>query len=442
MTHHPSDPPHLPRVRIEPALDRWRPTSQVIATGHQAWLWHPGILAKDIAGRVAADRIGGSLLHLVVDQDAHEALHLALPVREGDALSRQVIRLGPQRVDVPTGWQPAANAAAVVDRLRELRREDLGALIEAWEEESAKPQAASLGRQLGRVLASLMRPWTGELELWHTSDMLRERAFAEVVAALRDDPLRSGRIYNRAVAEHRAAGITPLMIGRELVEVPLWALAWEQPRRRVFVDVADRQHRFVFEDGTPVDAEAFDLAPRALLLTAMMRSRWCGLFIHGTGGYLYDRITEQWWRQWRGEPLAPMALATADLHLSFDAPVANAAEHRRAVWYRHHAPHNIDRILGAPDPRKTDLLAHMDDDRDRRRRRASFDAIHRINAELAREHPEVPEQAAARLRTAEVGLANAAIAARRDWCFALYSHDHLDALRGALAADAASLCRT
>jgi hypothetical protein len=425
------------RVRLEPPIGQWAPRSPVIGTGHQAWLWHPGILAKDLAGRVVADRRGGTLLHLVVDHDAHEALQLALPVRAGDALRREVVRLGQHRADVPTGWQPAVDSSAVAQRLVDLDRDDVRPLADAWRE--AGP-AASLGRQIGRVLAILMRPWAGELELWHTSDMIRESAFAEVVGALRDDPLRAARSYNRAVGTEPGAGVAPLMVGRELVEVPLWAVAWNRPRQRVFVDVADRAHRFALADGVPIDPAAFDLAPRALLLTAMMRSRWCGLFIHGTGGYTYDRITDRWWQAWRGELLAPMALATADLHLPFEAPMADVAAYRRAVWYRHHAPHNVDRLLGEPDARKAALLAHMDADRDRDRRRAAFQAIHRINAELVRQHPAVLEQADARLRNARVGLANAALAARRDWCFALYRDDTLAALRDAIAS--ADLCRT
>jgi hypothetical protein len=100
-------------------------------------------------------------------------------------------------------------------------------------------------------------------------------------------------------------------------------------------------------------------------------------------------------------------------------------------------PHNIDRCLGlssGPAQRKAALLATMDDDRDKRRRRAAFDEPHRINAALVAAHPQLLVDAQRQLHDAGVGLVNRRIAQRRDWCFALYRPAQIDELRNALRA--------
>src|SRR5690606_13521018 len=100
-------------------------------------------------------------------------------------------------------------------------------------------------------------------------------------------------------------------------------------------------------------------------------------------------------------------------------------------WLAHHLPHNVDRVLnldGDVVERKRALLAHMDDDRDKNRRRDAFASLHAINAELARQHAPALERARLQVERARVGLANEATLAKRDWCFALYPEAALRAL--------------
>ena len=59
-------------------------------------------------------------------------------------------------------------------------------------------------------------------------------------------------------------------------------------------------------DAVRVDAAPAEeaLAPRAFLMTAIARLACCDLFIHGTGGERYERVTEAWVARWLGLPLA------------------------------------------------------------------------------------------------------------------------------------------
>ncbi|MEX0887719.1 MAG: hypothetical protein WD009_14910 [Phycisphaeraceae bacterium] len=425
----------------------------IIGTGHQAWLWHPGILAKDLAMVAAAERYGAEALHLVVDQDAHEAVTLTLPRQAGDRLDAVALRLAHStHAEVPTGFQPPVDAERVLDQLRAAGdAPGLAALAAAF---SDGPAARTLAEQLTAVLLRLMRPYTGPVPVLFTSDLPRLAGYRELVAAMLRDARRCVQAYNEAVAAVPEAGLTPLAVEPDRVELPLWAAGWQRPRRRVFADLADSTPIFTDEQGEPLapppdanadnrNSESTALLPRALLLTAFMRSRCCDLFIHGTGGGLYDRATDRWWQTWRHEALAPAVVVSADVHLPpFDVPLATVQDVARARWRMHHAPYNVDRLLGLDGPlaqeKRRVLATTLARPAVRRagrqpglreHRQLAFRHLRRINAYLASRHPGPIDDARAELDRARLGLHNATVARRRDWPFAVYPPAALEALR-------------
>ncbi len=416
----------------------------IIATGHQAWLWHCGILAKDLAMAAACRRHDAAGLHLVVDQDAHDALSLTLPHIEGDRLSARTVRLAPTHPDVPTGLQAPADPAAITARLDALDEPGLARLREAIAD---LPATRTLAEQVTALLARLMRPPLGELPVLFVSDLPRLETYRQLLAAMLHDARAAAAAYNRAVAAVPEAGLTPLRLEPDRVELPLWLATWNQPRRRVFADLADTTPLFTDDAGQPIDPPADppaptgrdqSLLPRALLLTAFMRSHVSATFIHGTGGGLYDRATDHWWRAWRGQPLAPAVVATADVHLPLpELPIADADALARARWLVHHAPYNVDRLLGLDDALTREkrrvlgsvLAPHARARTSPRQRRLAFAHLHLINARLASAHSQVIARARAELDRARLGLSNAATARRRDWPFFLYSDETLAALR-------------
>ena len=439
------------RVRLDPPIADWpKPRDdRPIITGHQQMLFHPGILAKYLAALVGTEAHSTSnsrratharYEQVVVDQDVYDPLALDLPGREGDRLTVRRHELARVMPEVPPACQPPAKVTDIFATLDAIDwPADAAVSRDAMKSayETTDQTADTLARQAWLVNDGLLREvGVGSPQAGLASELLRDDRHAWVIEALRDDAQRCALLYNRAVQAFADAGITPLRVEPYLVEVPLWALRWRRPRQRVFVDLADRTPLFVTEDGEPIVAEGTIFAPRALLMTALLRNpNEAAMFIHGTGGWAYDRITEQWWRDWQGVELTPMALATADVYLDFDAPLAERRDLRKAVWYRHHVKDNVDRYA-ATDPalaaRKRTLLAHMDDDRDRRRRRAAFDEVHRINDQLCAAHPGVIAEAEAALARTEAGVENRRIASRRDWFFGLYPQAKLDDLKAAI----------
>lgn len=404
---------------------RLRGDRPILATGHQAFFWHPGILAKDIAVTVAAEAHDGDRLHVVVDQDVHDVSGLDVPHVVDERIVVERVRLGSQRVEVPTGSHPPVTFDTSHPHLPAVLTQAVAGL----------PACRSLAEQVTVALARLREPYAPAMPVVFASQLPQLPVFAACVERMLADASACVLAYNRAAAAHPKAGIAALQWTRERIELPLWQLQPDGPRRRVFADLADSTPLLVNDDDAPVN-DRRTLAPRALLLTAQMRSALCDLFVHGLGGGTYDHVMEQWWHDWHGGPLAPMAVATADVHLAFDAPVADRAALDRAVWYAHHLPHNVGRALGADADgarqRKDALLASMRATRDRRRRRAAFDELHRINDELAAAHPDLLAAADAQLARARIAIANAAAARRRDWSIALYPAEALAALGDAV----------
>lgn len=427
----------------------WRTDRPVIATGHQAWLWHPGILAKHIATRIAADRAGASALNVVVDYDPVEAAAISLPVRRGDRLEIVTRSISGINTEIWPGYHDPIDGRAAAAILRAMAKESDGELLvdveptaKAWEEATGQ----TFAEQISSVLSRLARPWAGEIPLVMASKLPGSPEGGSLVRRMIDDARRCVTAYNRAVALHPRAGIRPLFEGVDEVELPFWTQTRGR-RGRLYVDLGDSNRPVAFSDDPEADLAWRNgtpacIVPRALSLTAILRSAFCDLFIHGKGGGVYDRITEDWWRAWGGSELAPMAVASADVRLAFDVPVSDRAALNLAVWHAHHLPHNVDRAPNVSlDPvlvaRKRAAL-HVLNRRDHGRqgrdaRAAAFVELHRINDELAARHAELITDAREHVGHTRVGVVNAAVAAKRDWFFGLYPATSLDQLAALMA---------
>ncbi len=483
----------------------------LLATGHQAGLWHPGILAKFLAldiwgdalkkmargsgensgghsggenrttvvGRTAektekkaGGKVGGGegVFWVVADQDANAAWTFEVPVVRGDELTTRRVDLAKgagvavgnmwrgAKTGVATSRQKAVRADVLLAGLETLRassdvgksvveggdagfgnEEQLDLLadaIKAMPDESVLENQAA---QLAWVLDYLMRERLGiSMPVVFASQLNGLTPMRELITAMRDDALQCVQAYNTAVRQYPEAGMTRLRIDPMHVELPLWRLH-DQGRDRVFADMADSKTILVNDRGDEVAIDDAGLAPRALLLTALMRGYGCDLFIHGTGGGVYDQVTEQWWSTWRGEKLSAGVVASCDLRMEFDVPVADQTAVEQAVWRAHHVRHNLDQesVVQANEAdsvaQKRALLRTMDDDRDVTRRAKVFEQIHALNDALAQRYPALIQQADTALERARQGLLNHEVAHRRDWFWGLYDDAGLQSLRGAIA---------
>lgn len=331
------------RFREQLGLPADRP---IVMTGHQAAVWHAGILAKYLACDAAGRALGASPAWVVVDQESPPADTLVrYPAREaGGRLVARELDLG---VLGPGAGPRAGTGFDFVDA-------GLARITAAWGARAGEPSPA---RRMAGVLADLMASLMPGSPMIFASGLAGTDLFGALIEAMRRNPGRCIGAFNEAARAHPSAGIRPLVADdvQDRYELPLWRLPKSGPRRRVYA-----------EDLASIPRE--ELAPRALMLTAVLRLGGCELFIHGTGGggtgdddarEGYDRVTDDWLAAWaRADPtvaellapgLAPVATVTATrlLPLAHGAPPTEA-EVARLAWRWHRARHDPAELGDAP----------------------------------------------------------------------------------------------
>lgn len=424
----------------------------VVMTGHQAQVWHPGILAKYLAADALVAIAGAAAAWVVVDQDTNPPGIVRLPVRRAGASNGQrrlrveTWAIDPsgerEHGDIPTSRQPALRPgpAPALNDGEVWAAPGVATGIEAIRGAMHRhAQAPCAAKQVAGALADLLRPVVRSPGVTLLSCAItRTSLFAGVLDRMRSDPAACTREYNAAVAAHSHERVQPLAPG----ELPLWVIGPGMGSRRRRATVADL-------GSTPV--EHFSL--RALLMTGLLRWAGCDLFIHGTGGgggvggtggeragahHGYDRITERWLSSWLGGDvrLAPSVVATATLRLRIENAGPSPAELRRAQWLAHRARHE-PRLLDDPtaDAAKQGMVAEI-----RRIKRAGLDAkplyrdMHALLARTRDAHGERLRTLQAAAESASERVGDADIAAERTWAFPIYEGDQIEALRSRVAA--------
>jgi hypothetical protein len=445
-----SSPELLESILLDPAPERWAlraqapdaaarvfreqlglPAGRVVMSGHQAGLWHCGILAKWFALEQVAGRAGASAVWLVVDTDDNEPTVLNYParrvedgrleVRQWQAAPGLVVRPG-----TPTGGRDAIDPAPPPRSGRSVEVPELVStgLARAVEALRGRRGSPSLAEQFARAAGDLIEQAAGRSAptLMFASAVGRTEFFGDVVQRMVDDPAACARAYNAAVGAHPEAQLRPLDVSGQggRIELPLWRMKRGSPRQAVYASELA---------GGTVEGE---LAPRALLLTGLLRLAGCDLFIHGSGGGVYDRVTDAWLGSWLRAELAPSVVASATWLLPLeDTPPPAPRELARAQWERHAAKHNPG-LVGdrAAAERKRDLVgaiarAEPGDVRRAALYRDMHDLLEQVRSQHEPEMARLQDRAAylrERLRDGEILL-------DRTWPFVLFPEERLRELR-------------
>lgn len=414
----------------------------IVMSGHQPTIWHPGILAKWLATQIAADCYDATPAWVVVDHDLADPFRLRLPVLREGRLDAFQWQLSPAAAKSGTGdsTPPALSLSARVIRRPELDADAIPAvhsvengiadIVRAMNAHADSANAAmqtvaaisdlASALQVGEPAKSLV----GVVQRWRpmhviaASALSRTTLFRRVMERFEDDDAREA--YADATRRFPAARIKPLKPG----ELPAWEIEGTV-RRAARVDTWRR-----------VDPTRITLAPRALLLTFLLRAAGCELFVHGLGGggedgtAGYDRVMEHWGKAlFANIPLAPTATVSATLRLPLEFPAASA-ERERTIQAAHRARHD-PRVLedASAEAIRAPILEHLAAaPRKSSERRALYGELHRALAryrDARRAELETLEAAAARARATP---SSAHTALDRTWAFPLYPRLALESL--------------
>ena len=399
-------------------LDVDRP---IVMSGHQAIVFHNGILAKLIALDQAAKRAGAQAVWIVPDQDAVDPGPVRVPIGTRESLHVELVELLPDGTVQP-GAAGRSNAAA---EIATSAHESLRPIVEWLDQyagmESLAQQFAYATIEHACELLEIQTP-----RLIFASELLGVEVLYELVETMRDDPALCAQCYNNAAAKHPDAGVRALVIDGEKIELPLWGCKFGEAR--VAVDTTNI-HSFAKDE----------LLPRGLLMTGLARAYLADVFIHGTGGYVYDQISEDWFHDWLGIELQPMAMVTATQHLELGFSADEAVDVKHAKWALHHARHTPAMVGDqARQQRKDDLVSQIGslEPKD-----AGRDVLYRQLQALLREYRDehnakirvFAERADHAIRLAR----QYELAKDRTWAFVFFGNDALQSLdratRGAMS---------
>ncbi len=390
----------------------------IVATGHQAGVWHPGILAKDLAISAFASRSstgdhGVRAIHFIVDHDANDAGLVSYPTRD---LTRGSWRLAPAADGRCTRDRPATRATPPPTDAIALPSVTTG--LEAIHAAvTAQSDATDLAWQMGLATATLARPFTGEIPRHSMSRLLETPIGLELLDRMARDPEGCIEAHDAAIEADRRAratghrrlprGVARLLGHGSVRTLPLWRATTEGRRP---VHVGDR-------------LDPTECRPRALMATALARLGGCDLFVHGLGGGVYDRAMEDWIGRWLGpeamKALAPATVATADLRLPLEA--TTGSDEPIAT------PEGLHRLRSNPDlgrtdpPRRETLVARIDaaPRRSDARRMAFKDLRREIDRARERGHEEIARYRD-RLASGREERRRRDVALDRTWAFPLH----------------------
>lgn len=437
----------------------WPRGGPLIGTGHQPFLFHPGIWTKHLL--IARLGTQAGTLSMAVDCDAAEDVGADVPVlADGLRIAREtLLRAEP---DVPYEALPApappewrAFLDRVDARLRTLPRHGVHDIFTDFMARTDGLRAPDLGSflTLVRRVHEGTRPYA-ELPV---SRLTRTPEFGLFVVHLLRHAASFAAAYNRHLDDYRArynvrTAAQPfpnLTRDGPRIELPFWIIR-DARRRPVFAEpVSDRIRLWagaqvvadVPQRGEPDGLEGIEVRPKALAMTAFKRICVVDLFVHGVGGARYDRVTDAVLRDFFHLAAPGYAMVTSTLYLplsEFDSSDEQTALRRRLLELQH----NPERVLADPDPGQRELIAEKwalirrlsDAALARGDRRAATRRIRDINEALSRALTSERAALEHRLAALETGATPAA-ATHRGYPFCFFPPQAVERLVDGIVRD-------
>lgn len=417
VLHRPSAAKAAARAELGLPIDR-----PIVMVGHQAEVWHAGIVAKLMAAAELAERHDAALVWLTPDHDANEPTMLPYPaITHEGRLKRRDWLLDPSafvRPGTPTGSRLSMEPAGVP---RVARTEWPHGVVRSGLERIRaalvrRQGEASLAAQFTWAALDLVREHMGVAvdHVFMSTTMARGAAFAMWGDRMRREARACALAYNAAAQAHPRAHVRDLQMGPDW-ELPLWSLTPERPRQAVYVN-----------NDPPAR-----LAPRALATTGFVRALLCDAWVMGTGGEQYDAVTRAWLQAWMGKAdLAPGVVATATLYLPLrEGELPDPEGAAEAAWRVHHARHHPAMLGQEERQRERDALVAKLEAAPRRspERRALFSELRSLLHQARQDGSDGLSALRESAADAHERLRDADCVLDRSWPFAL--HDE-GALRG------------
>ncbi len=364
-----------------------------ILGGHQPELFHAGVWFKNFLIDSVAKETEGLGFHCIVDHDLARSTAIKAPCRD-ESSQRIVPRSVPLPLQTHSGPIPPWHDTQVdlqglnpfqeeVDRLLQsvgIHRSLVQSFVQRMRSQPSPLDAARAFSQFRHALEQ--RAGLTNLDL-PMSDLCSGMAWHEFLYHCFNRAEELHRIYNQSLAEYREregitnAGQPVASLGRidDWIEMPFWLYDTESPtRQRMWM--CRRGQEWWLASGTsplaplwtlhwPIHATDSAMAwqshvacglrirPRALMTTLFLRCFAADLFVHGIGGGVYDRLTDDIIRQFLEIEPPEFVICTATMWLPMedressrsteDPLLSEPALQREEQWLRSRPETFLDR---------------------------------------------------------------------------------------------------
>ncbi|HMD53537.1 MAG TPA: hypothetical protein VKJ65_03180 [Phycisphaerae bacterium] len=454
-----------------------------IVTGHQVEFYHAGVWAKVLFADSLARRTDAVAFDLLVDHDVVETMGFGVPHHANGHWSRETVAWG-EASAIPAeflhapghepgeSWMKKAHNRSVIfsDALDfTFNQFKTGQLTDYT------PWMSQARRQLEIKL---------DIDVPHVpcSGICSGVAWAGFVLAWIRNADAWVKIYNEALDQYRQVNkiknpgqpIPDLEANQHHVELPFWIYGKDSSRHRLLLDrtcgglvsafgelktietaalmqgdIIQRAHEFQQQ----LKNAGLFIRPRALTLTMFVRLLISDLFIHGIGGAMYDRITDQFIKKIFGTCGAYSCVSAGWLlNIGTESETGDAAFLRNQ---KHHLLHNPQLIQPGPrenDIQLTDLIKQREQligeievllkaDREQtghshgpnwKTRAGKFQNLQKVNQKLIEIRRGEIEKIDQQIAAAAAATKDYTVTHWREYYFAMHSFESLQKLRVAI----------
>ena len=439
----------------------------LVLTGHQPELYHPGVWLKNFLAGNLARAVGGVAVNLNVDNDEAHELAIRAPVVEGGRT--RAVEVAYLR---PTGGVPYEELGedSLLDGIAEgLRSQGVAeSLCEATADYWRRLDAARGRGSLAKVVTCARHQLELDVRLNNfealVSDVARlpeYRVFMlDILSRLAEfhDAHNGGLATFRRVHHERnpAQPIPDLLREAHRREMPFWVWRAGGNRQRLWAEIAgDRFLLFMDDSAEPFvrlpraemataadravaqldeqESRGIKIRPRALTLTLFARVFLGDVFIHGLGGAVYDKVTDEIVRRYYGVEPPQLVMATGTAWLPLERFEVSTHDRRGLERRMRDIRHNADRLMAGSVRRRSDVRALVDRKGDlignRRQTRPDRDdawrELHDVNRRLAAMLDGEPRATRRQLREVNTRLDQNAVLSNREYAFVLHPRDEL-----------------
>lgn len=272
----------------------------LVVTGHQPFIFHPGIVIKDILASQLALQNGGEAVHLVLDHDPGDIYleypQFDIPDARSIKITRQKLFLGCAYLDRPASEvvqskQFTALSNFFSENYKGLLPDKVIGQCNAFLQilKDRHTEGKNLINALTAARLAFYRQAGITIKEYKVSDLVKTKQFSEFTEKIIDQNKIFRQLFNDILSqyreEHRIKNHAQPFPDLKPGELPLWRIEHTEHAKQQRL-----RNAYFMKDDISSDVMIY---PRAVILTMFARLFLADLFIHGTGGARYDAVTDK-----------------------------------------------------------------------------------------------------------------------------------------------------